>query len=284
VPGRLASGLPTAGPPSVERLGCVGCTGGRGRSGCGGDAAAPTVMDLGTAGFVVAFVALALGGVVQSTIGFGLVVFALPLLIQVDPALVPVPVMVASVPLTALMVSRHRGAVRVDEVALTALGRLPGLGVGLAATAALSRDQLATAAAALVLVAVFLSLGRWHPRRTPGTLVAGGFASAVMGVAAGIGGPAIALLYQRSHGRELRGTMSAMNVIAMASSLAALSIGGRVTAELVRTGALLMPAPLVGFVVATPLRSRIDGFGLRAAVLGVCAASAVIALVRLAVT
>ena len=63
-------------------------------------------MPVSLIGFLLATTAVALGALIQGTIGFGLGLFAAPLLILIDPRLVPGPILVSSAVLTVLLARR----------------------------------------------------------------------------------------------------------------------------------------------------------------------------------
>ena len=88
--------------------------------------------------FAVATLLAAIAACVQGTVGFGLALTSAPLLALLDPAFVPGPLLVASLPvsLAALVRERHHADVR--GVAAAFVGRVPGTVVGALAVAALS--------------------------------------------------------------------------------------------------------------------------------------------------
>ncbi|MDY7102476.1 MAG: hypothetical protein S0880_14945, partial [Actinomycetota bacterium] len=73
--------------------------------------------------WLVVSVALTAGAVVQGVTGFGMVVLSLPVIVLVEPALVPGPVLVASAPLAVAVAIGDLGQARVAEVAPAFVGR-----------------------------------------------------------------------------------------------------------------------------------------------------------------
>jgi hypothetical protein len=74
--------------------------------------------------------------------------------------------------------------------------------------------------------------------------------------------------------------MSAYFVGGGVLSLVGLAIGGELTGDQAVTAAALAPAVLVGFALSGPLRRHVDAGRTRAAVLVVCAVSALVLLAR----
>jgi len=72
----------------------------------------------------------------------------------------------------------------------------------------------------------------------------------VLGTATSIGGPPMALVWQRSTGAELRGTMSGFFLIGSVMSIGVLALTGAVDANTVRAFAILIPATLGGYVLS----------------------------------
>jgi len=71
---------------------------------------------------------------------------------------------------------------------------------------------------------------RWQPCLRPSSLLLAGIASGVGGTAASIGGPLIALLYQRAAGSQVRGTLGGYFVVGSIMSITALVGTGQVSA------------------------------------------------------
>jgi len=120
-----------------------------------------------------------------------------------------------------------------------------------------------------------------HPTRP--MLFAAGTASGFMATAAGLGGPPVALVYQRETGLRLRGTLAAYFIIGTIVSLFALAWAGRFTSEELRLSFLLIPGTVLGYFMSRPAAAYLDGGYTRTAVLAVSvlAAFSVIATVLL---
>jgi uncharacterized membrane protein YfcA len=216
------------------------------------------------AGLVVAF-----GALVQGTVGFGLALVAAPLLVLLDPAYVPVPLLLLATGHALLTLRRERGETDWAGVGWATLGRLPGIALGVLAVVVLPQRWFEAVVAGTVLVCGGLSLVRWRPRPTAPALLVAGVVSGAGGTASAIGGPPVALLYQNERGPRVRATLGAYFAVGSLLSILGLAVAGEVQLDALRTAALLLPFMVAGFVVSTPARKLLEQGWTRPAVLAV---------------
>jgi uncharacterized membrane protein YfcA len=223
---------------------------------------------------VVAGLVVAFGALVQGTVGFGLALVAAPLLALLDPALVPVPLLLLATAHAVLMLVRERGEADWAGVGWALVGRLPGIALGVLAVAVLPQRWFGAVVAATVLLCAGLSLVRWRPRRTVPALLAAGLVSGAGGTASAIGGPPVALLYQDAPGPRVRATLGAYFAVGSLLSLGGLAVGGEVGTDALVSAGLLLPFMVAGFAVSSPARRLLDRGWTRPAVLAVAIAGA----------
>ena len=125
----------------------------------------------------------------------------------------------------------------------------------------------------LILVAVIASVVSPEIPLRNRTRVAQGVASGIMGTAAGIGGPPLALIYQSHSGPQVRATLAVAFSLGTAISLLVLAIAGRVGTEQLLLALELLPALLVGLWGARLVVGRLTGDWLRPAILPFAAVS-----------
>ncbi|KOV78556.1 sulfite exporter TauE/SafE family protein [Nocardia sp. NRRL S-836] len=231
-------------------------------------------------GIVVAGVVVALGGLLQGLIGFGLALVAVPLIALLDPALLPVPVLMVAAAHASMALAREFGHVDWRGVGWAMLGRLPGTVVGVLVVDALDPKGFGLVVGGSVLACVLLSISTWRPVPRPGSLVTAGFASGSFGTATSVGGPMVALLYQNQAGPQVRATLAAFFVLGSGASIIALSGAGQVSAHQLWAGVALIPFLVAGFLLSGPLRKRVDAGGIRAPMLVVAGLSSVVLIVR----
>jgi uncharacterized membrane protein YfcA len=231
-------------------------------------------------GFLAAAIVMAVGSVLQGSIGFGLALFAAPILALIDPHLAPGPLLVANLCLTLLMARREWHAVQLRHLGWALGGRVVGIVIAIAIMARLSAANLELLFGGLVLFAVLITAAGVAFRLSPGTLAGAGVVSGVTGTATGIGGPPMALVYQRETGPEIRGTLSAyFTVGAVLSALGLWWVDKFGMAELI-SGLLLCPGVLLGYLASHRFLPVMDRRGLRPAILGLSAVSAAILILR----
>ena len=236
-------------------------------------------LDVSTAGLLVIGVAVLVGAVVQGSIGFGLNLIAAPVLVLVDPTLVPGPTIVIAFVFTALLAARERRAIDLRGVRWAFYGRLPGSAAGALAVAALSARALSLAIAAIVLLAVAITASGAHVAPTRNVLVGAGVLSGLMGTASSIGGPPMAMALSSSTGAAMRGTLSAFFLLGTVVSVALLAAVGEFGTGDVIASAALLPPLLVGFALSRFIAPHVDGGRLRVAILVVSTLAAVSVIV-----
>lgn len=222
---------------------------------------------------------IGVGALVQGSIGFGMNVVAAPLLVLIDTALVPGPTLAAATVLTLLITMRERRHIELAGLGWALAGRLPGTVLGGLALVVLSADGLTVLFGVLVLAAVALS-GGWHiPRNGPTLFTAGGL-SGFMSMTTSIGGPPMALVYQRAPGATVRATLSGYFLVGSLFSLVGLAVVGKFGAEEMLATLVLLPGMVMGFSLSRFTGHVLDKAWLRPAILSVAALSAVVALAK----
>lgn len=235
---------------------------------------------MSTTTIVLACLVLMCGAAVQGAVGFGVNLFAAPILLLLDPALVPVPMILAALALNVLVTRREHGDAHWEMVRWPLVGVVPGsvLGALLVRWLGGNPDALALFFGGLILLAVALSFAGLHPRPTEPALAGAGFASGFMGTAIGIGGPPIAMMFQHRSGPELRGGLARFFTVGSVVSIVILAVVGRVGLDDLRTGALLLPGIVVGYLASSWIAGRVDAGHVRVAVLSLSAVSALVSM------
>ncbi|BBI75164.2 hypothetical protein HAALTHF_44690n [Vreelandella aquamarina] len=152
---------------------------------------------------------LLLGAFVQRATGFGLAVVGAPLLLMIEPRLVPVILVLFGFTVSLIMVRRYWHEVRLREIGVALIGRLPGNGLGIWLLLAAPMVVLEKLIAAIVLFAVLVTVCRFELPVNRFTLFVAGILSGVFGTVAAIGGPPIVLLMHGFSPDRMRGNLAA---------------------------------------------------------------------------
>lgn len=230
--------------------------------------------------YAIVAVAVAVAACVHGALGFGLGTIGAPVLALVDGDLIPGPLLCVGLVLTLLVASRERGALDLRGVRWAIAGRVPGTVVGALAVALLPQRGLIVVFAVLVLVGVLLSVAGLHVRPTPRTTFGAGAASGFMGTVTSVGGPAMALLYQREDGARLRSTLAAFFVFGAALSLVSLALAGGLGTREVVLGMAMVPPTLAGFALSAMAARWLDNGRTRSAILWFAGLTSATLLVR----
>jgi len=229
---------------------------------------------------VLAAGVMGLGACIQGAVGFGSNLIGAPLLVLIDDRFVPGPINVASAVLNILMVSARRELPADRRIGWAMAGLVPGTLVAGALIAVLPTRGLSIAFAALVVLAVVLSVSGMSLRRTDGNLIGAGVLSGFMGTVSGIGGPPIALVYQHERAALLRGTLPRFFLVGSALTLGTLLVIGKLGWEEIRLALALLPGTFVGLRCSRWFAHHIDRRSARPAVLGLSAIAAISVLLR----
>jgi uncharacterized membrane protein YfcA len=232
------------------------------------------------AAYVAILLTVVLGASAQGSIGFGQNLIVVPVVALVLPAALPGTLVVSGVPLTALMVVREHEGIERRTVAWVAAGRIPGTALGVLIVATVSSRLLGGLAGAVVLVAVAASLVARTVPLNPATESIAGAASGVMGTAAAIDGPPLALLLQHHPGHRFRPTMAACFTVATVMSVVALGLAGEITRDQLLLALALMPGYLVGFAVSRRFTRALHGRDLRPIVLALVTVTGLAAVIK----
>ena len=230
--------------------------------------------------FISCTLALTFGCFIQSLVGFGMGVVAAPIILWIDPSLVPTVILVMGIIMSLIVMFQYRKYLCLSDLSFAYLGRLPGTFLASYMLILLTEADMFILLGVFILIAVFLSIYKFNVRATPSTLFIGGLISGVMGTATGIGGPPVALLFQNEEPNKLRANLSAFFVITGLISLAALHYTGHFSVNEFTRVIWLVPIPLLGVYAAYLIRNKVDKKIIKGMILILCSISAVVSLIQ----
>ncbi len=223
---------------------------------------------------------VAIGAFVQGSVGFGINLIIVPVIAVLVPEAIPGSVVLLSLPLTITMAVREHHHIDRRGVAWVMAGRLPGAVIGAAVVVLVEPDVLTAIVGVAILAAVALSLARVHVKVRPATAATAGLTAGVMGTAAGIDGPPLALLYQHHLSETIRATLAACFVLGTLMSAATLAVAGQIRGEQLLFTLELLPALGIGLLASTWGARHLRGRDVRPAVLTFAAVAGTLALLR----
>ncbi len=229
--------------------------------------------------FIVIQVLVVLGSMVQGSLGFGLAVVASPIFILIDPRLVPVTLLVNALVISVINAWQFRQSLAWRELTMAFVGRIPGTLLAVYLLSHISHRSLSLIVGISVLLAVVVSSSRLEIPVNRMTSIIAGFFSGLMGTSSGIGGPPMAILYQKSPPQKARANLSLYFVVSCIFSLLALAQTNHIESSILQISLSMIPAALLGTWLAKyPLRyMHVKTF--RRGVLALCSIAAIGVLV-----
>jgi uncharacterized protein len=221
-----------------------------------------------------------IGAAVQGVTGLGIGLLVAPIAGVIEPAFLPGLPLWLAVAMPLLTLTRDIQHVEWKALAWALPARVPGTAVGVALVGMASADQLGVFVGVTVLLAVALTVKTLEIRVSPTSLAGAGFVSGVTGTATSIGGPPLAILLQKWPASRTRGTLGAYFLAGAAFSLAGLFVSGQLATRDLSMALVLLPAIALGFSASLALRQRVPVAHMRALLLAVCAASALLLVFR----
>jgi len=228
----------------------------------------------------LAAIAIVAGSVVQRVSGVGGGFIMVPLLAMINISYVPGPIIFATLVLSTLMAWQERDAIDLENVPAILGAFIPGAIIGAWILSQAAAGQLGLVFGSAILLAVLITLLGLHPPLNKRTGAVAGLIAGVMGASSGIGAPALAILYHRQSGAELRATLALLYTCCSVLILIALPFLSGFGVPELYTGVLLMPGFVVGYSLGAIVARRFGDFDMRYLVLGVSAAAAAALIIR----
>lgn len=228
---------------------------------------------------IIATAAVLAGAIVQGSLGFGMGLVSIPILALFVPNQLPQALVLASLPHTVLMLRRERDGLEAKKMSWLVLGRILGVAPGVVILTLVSARHLQILFAITTLgTAVAMAVKNVNVRISVSSQLVAGSISGLVGTAAGLGGPPVALLYANEPGGPLRSSLSSILLIGNTFAVLGYWIGGRLTARDLALAAVLLVPIMLGLRLGFAVRGRLEGPMLRGAVLLLVSASSMVLL------
>lgn len=224
--------------------------------------------------------AVFVGSLIQASTGLGLGMIAAPILLLIDPRLVPGPLLVLALVVSVLIAVREWRWIDCSGLSFALAGRIPGSVLAGLTISLIPLSTYSLLFGVMVLGAVMFSTTGWRVLPTRRNLLTAGFTSGYMGTLTSIGAPPLALVYQHGTASSIRATMAAYFVIGSAFSITVLASFDRFSAEQALASVVFIPPLIAGFWVSGHVVARMDSRRVRYAVLWVSGLSAVMLIIK----
>ncbi|MGP9567281.1 sulfite exporter TauE/SafE family protein [Halomonas sp. AOP5-B2-8] len=218
---------------------------------------------------------LMLGAFVQRATGFGLAVVGAPLLLMLEPRLVPVTLVLFGLTVSLMMVRHYWHEVRLDAIGMALVGRLPGNALGVWLLLVAPMVILEKLIAVIVLFTVLVTVCRFQLPVNRVTLFGAGVLSGIFGTVAAIGGPPIVLLMHGLPVDRMRGNLAAFFILTSTLTLITLALANQIQLWHFQMALTFLPAVLIGNALAGALAHRLDRRLLQGASLTLCTLAAI---------
>lgn len=238
------------------------------------------VLPLSWAQILLANIAIAAGALLQGVAGYGIGTLSASLLFLISPLLLPAPLTMNAMVLTVLMLLRSRTILAFAPVRHAMMGAALGTLLAVAAMKLLSSAGFGLVFGVLILFAVVLSVSGLQPALNRRNSLCAGGLSGFMGTITAVGGPPIALLYQRQPPEQIRANLSAFFLFGSLSAFAGLAFSGFVHTLEISLFALTLPGVLAGFWLSGHCMHKVPPAALRPLILSIAALSGSAAIIR----
>lgn len=210
----------------------------------------------------------------------GFTLLTAPILVVINPAYVPVPMILSGLLLSCFIIIRDHPSMDASGVTIAITGRIIGAIIATLLLLWISTPIFALIFGVMILLGTAMSIIKtsWNP--TPSKLFIAGLLSGLMGTLAGVGGPPMGLLYQHQKGSVVRGTLAGFFAIGSTISLILLLIVGKFTLYEFTLFLWILPAILFGFWLSKVAIQILDKGYTRIAILFVSALSAIIIIFK----
>lgn len=217
---------------------------------------------------LAASVIVAVCVLVQALTGSGFGILAAPLLLLTVPQLVPVPLLMITVLLMAMLLLLDRHGLRHRELGPALAWSVPGAVVGMLAGPSLSGRWTAIVVGALVVGSVAAALGGWVLPQTPRAVAAAGAVGGAMGSLAATPGPPVVLVYRTSDLVRYRANLALFFMVSSSVSLLSSVLTAATSGVQVLLALELVPGAVAGALAARSLRTRVPAHVVRPLALG----------------
>ncbi|WP_213305590.1 sulfite exporter TauE/SafE family protein [Paraburkholderia sacchari] len=218
--------------------------------------------------FLILAATVTIAAFIQGAVGVGFALICAPVIGLIDPGLLPVSLLILMLPLNVYLAWRERPALDSNGTLWITVGRTVGAVGGVLIISRISAHDLNLFIGASTIAAAVATL--CAPTFAPGrnALITAGAVTGITETATGIGGPALAMVFQHYRAPALRSTIALCFAIGEAVSLVMLSFTGQISVDRFVSALLLVPPVIVGAFISQHVHQRLNSKVLRISVMG----------------
>jgi hypothetical protein len=227
-------------------------------------------MTLSLSAFAIALAVVTLATFVQFATGSGFGVLGGPLLLLVDPRLVPGPLLVLTlVVMTGVVVVERKGLRHLD-LAWAAAGAVPAAVLAVWVAHLMDRRVSEIVVGTAIAIGLLAGLARRTVPQNRATLAAAGVLGGALSTIAATPGPPVVMVYRTDDVSRYRANLSLFFVVTTVVSLVTYGVSGGLDRTDMVTGAWLLPGVVVGTAISRVVVRRIPSRAVRPAALALC--------------
>lgn len=230
--------------------------------------------------FLLIAALIAISAFLQGVGGVGFTMLVAPVALMVSPELVPGPLLTLGCLVALLSVIRERMHIDWGAAVSGILGRGIGAIVAVVALSNLPGSMLDLVFAALILIAVLLSVSGLKIQPSRQNLGIAGIVSGIMATITSVGSPPFAITFQYGSPPVIRATLATIFASGTLLSVSALAVTGHYRLQEAVMGTTLIPFLMVGFWLSNRARHYISAPMLRRWLLTFCAITALMLLAK----
>ncbi|CAM2170153.1 putative membrane transporter protein [Paraburkholderia sacchari] len=218
--------------------------------------------------FLILAATVTIAAFIQGAVGVGFALICAPVIGLIDPGLLPVSLLILMLPLNVYLAWRERPALDSNGTLWITVGRTVGAVGGVLIISRISAHDLNLFIGASTIAAAVATL--CAPTFAPGrnALITAGAVTGITETATGIGGPALAMVFQHYRAPALRSTIALCFAIGEAVSLVMLSFTGQISVDRFVSALLLVPPVIIGAFISQHVHQRLNSKVLRISVMG----------------
>ena len=237
-------------------------------------------MEFSISSFILANSIIITASILQMATGVSVGMIIVPFLAMISFALIPAPIVLASLVLTTMMAYKGKKHIDTKNLPQIGIGMLIGIFVSIALLINISFEYLGIVYGVFILASVIISIKVKTFKLNKTINYIGGFISGVMGATALSGGHILALLFQNHKLESIKATLSFVYTIFSITLLIVFYINGKFTFADAILGFYMMPGFLIGYLISPYFVKYFNKEYTKVAVLIMASIGAIILIVK----